>query len=357
MLVVGGGVIGRSVGHHLAQRGVAVDVIDAGDGLSKTSRASLGILTHPNGGDNPYSDLYRDGHRGYAQLAEQIRVEAGVDIGWRPLGGLDLNFDDADEEAAAADREFNLARGCPTEWLEAAQVRQLEPGVADSVRSGLFFAGDHRVNPEKLAKGLQATMELNGGRLITGEALEAVLHVDETGVDVKTTTRCRGADFLVLAAGCWTRGIGAGMQADIAVHPVRGQHGRFDNPQGATSHILRHGGLQSVPSSGQVVVGATTEESGFDASTTAGAADRFQGYWSQVFAPAAQILSQRAGLRPKPKGGRPMIGPLPNHPRVFVATGHYKNGILLGPISGQLIAEWIIDGRPSRPMEAFAVRG
>ncbi len=140
------------------------------------------------------------------------------------------------------------------------------------------------------------------------------------------------------------------------MRPVRGQHGRFA-PSQETSHILRYGGLQSVSCSGQVVVGATTEEADFDISTTPAARARFEGYWSQVFTSASSMREQRAGLRPKPKGGRPMIGPLADHSRVFVATGHYKNGILLGPISGQLIAEWIVDGRPSRPMEAFAVRG
>jgi glycine oxidase len=357
VLVIGGGVVGRSIGYHLARRGARVDVIDAGNGLSETSRASLGILTHPNGSDNPFAELYRDGHHGYAHLAEQIRLESGIDIGWRPVGGLDLNFSAADEEAAAEARTFNLSRDCHAEWLEAAQVRQLEPRVTERVRSGLFFRDDHRVDPEKLATGLTATMKLHGGRLFTGERLETVIRADDRGIEVQTSTQRRGADFLVLAAGCWTQGIGVGMQAAIAVRPVRGQHGRFDcSTPHDTAHILRYDGLQSVPGSGQMLVGATTDETGFDASTTTAARLHFEGYWKQVFTQSAQLLQQRAGLRPKPRGGRPMIGPLPGHSRVLVATGHYKNGILLGPISGQLIAEWIVDGRPSRTMERFAVR-
>ena len=358
VLVVGAGIIGRSVGHHLALMGAQVDIIDAGDGPSQTSRASLGILTHFNGGDNPYSDLYRDGHQGYAALAEQIRSEVGVDIDWRPMGGIDLNFDEVDEEEAEAKRQFNRERGCEVEWLEAAQVRGLESHVSDRVRSGLYFPGDHRVDAEKLAHGLRACIESRGGRVSMNEAMETAIQTGEGGIEIETSRQRRRADYLVLAAGCWTGGIGARLDASVAVRPVRGQHGRFSAGTDYTGHVVRHGLLQSIPAeTAQVIVGATTEESGFDATTTASAMEGFRDHWRHVFCTPPQSCELRAGLRPKPKGGRPMIGRLPGWERVFVATGHYKNGILLGPITGRLIAEWIVEGRPSRSMQAFAVRG
>ena len=355
VIVVGGGIVGLSVAYHLVGRGGRVDLIDAGDGPSATSRAALGVLTHSNGGDSPYARLYRDGHRGFEELADRLRHEVGVDIGWRPLGGMDLCFSEVEEEEAEASRRFNLSRGCQVEWLDGSQVRALEPQINDRVRSGLYFPDDHRVDPEGLAAGLRAGIAASGGRVHQREVAHSLLEA-ANGIDLQTSRGRRRADFLVLAAGSWSGELGARFGYDIGVRPVRGQHGRFASA-GAAAHVVRGGGLQSVAVSGAVIVGSTTEETGFDAATTAGAMDVFHGYWRQVFATPPQPQGQRAGLRPKPRGGRPMIGPLPGADRVFAATGHYKIGILLGPLTGRLIAEWIVDGRPSRPMDVFGVRG
>ena len=118
---------------------------------------------------------------------------------------------------------------------------------------------------------------------------------------------------------------------------------------------LRHRGHHLVPAAAQIIVGATAEEVGFEAETTPAAARCFERIFRHTLAMEPKPVEQRAGLRPKPRGGRPLIGPLSAHPRIFAATGHYKNGILLGPITGQLISEWIVEGRPSRDMSYFSV--
>ena len=117
--VVGGGIVGLSVAYHLVGRGGRVDLIDAGDGPSATSRAALGVLTHSNGGDSPYARLYRDGHRGFEELADRLRHEVGVDIGWRPVGGMDLCFSEAEEEEAEDAKRSGRLRS-PLHSLPAA---------------------------------------------------------------------------------------------------------------------------------------------------------------------------------------------------------------------------------------------
>ena len=354
VIVVGAGVVGRAVAYHLTLRGVDVEIIDAGHGLSVTTRASLGVLTHFNGGDSPYSLLYRDGHGSFEQLAARLLEEVGVDIGWRPLGGIDLVFTDADEAGAQEILRFNRRRGCRAEWIDGAALHRVEEHISGKVRGGVYFADDHRVDPEMLGQGLLQAVLQRGGRIAFGER---VLRFEEVGEDCVALCTCAGvraADFVVLAAGSWTGALGGLLDAEIALRPVRGQHGRFRGGE-RLGHILRCDGYHLLPAGEEIVVGATVEEAGFAAESTSEATRVFEDLFRRTLAWRPELLEQRAGLRPKPRGGRPLIGPLAACPRIFVAAGHYKNGILLGPVTGQVIAEWIATGDPGRDMSYFAV--
>ena len=353
VLVVGGGIIGSSVAYYLTRQGVGVHLLEAGAGPSSTTRASLGVLTHFNGGDNPYSAFYRDGLATYEVLSRELQEETGIDIGWRPLGGLNLICTDEDEAEAEELLRFNQERGCPAERVDAAQVRRLEPRLSSRVRGGVYFPGDQQVDPENLCRGMLQAVEQGRGRISYGEALEGFEEVTDDGVVVRTSRGTRAAEFLVLAAGSWTGELGEQLGVRIPVRPVRGQHCRV-GVGGELHHILRHGGYHLVPGAGQILVGSTVEEVGFAPDTTPEAARQFEAVQRQILDLPPEPVEQRAGLRPKPKGGRPLIGPLGAYPRIFAATGHYKNGILMGPITGQVISEWIAGGQPSRDMSYFA---
>ncbi len=352
VLVVGAGVVGSSTTYYLAGRGMGVDLIDAGPHPSLATRASLGVLTHFNGGDNPYSALYRDGHSGFRGLSEQLRAETGVDIGWRAPGGIDLIFTDEDEQEAVDLLRFNCERGCPAERVDAAGLRELEPRISPQARGGIYFPGDHRVDPARLCQGLLGAAAQRGARISHGESLVAIEEATAAGVSVRTSCGPRVVDFMVLAAGAWTRALGELLGVGVPVRPIRGQHARFAGGD-AARHILRHGGRHVVPDGAELIVGSTVEEVDFDAAVTGEAARTFDSVCGGVLDLKPELVEQRAGLRPKPKGGRPLIGPLSDHPRVFVATGHYKNGVLLGPVTGQVVSEWIAEGRPSRDMSPF----
>ncbi|MEW6756218.1 MAG: FAD-dependent oxidoreductase, partial [Candidatus Latescibacterota bacterium] len=358
VLVAGAGVAGRSVAYHLCRLAFDVTLIDPGPDPSATTRASLGVLTHCNGLDSPLSRLYRDGHQGYASLAADLAAETGIDIGWRALGGIDLVLTEADEAEAEEELRFNQERGCPVERLDAAAVRSLEPRVCPACRGGLYFPGDHRVDPERLSAALLQSVVLQGGKVCFGEALQGFAEAGPSGLVARTSAGTIPADFAVLAAGSWTGELAQTLGARVPVRPVRGQHLRF--PGESVAHVVRHGGHHLLPASGQTVVGATVEEVGFELSTTPEAARvlgealaRVQGTAAPPDTPPAAPRSQRAGLRPKPKGGRPLIGPLQDFPRVFVATGHYKSGILMGPVTGQIVAEWMARGEAPRDMGHF----
>lgn len=353
VLIVGAGVVGRSIAYYLCRRGVTAHLIDENEGPSATSRASLGILTHPNGLDNPYSNLYRDGHACHQQLAAELLEETAMDVGWRTPGGIDLILNDTDEEAARELLRFNQERACAAEWVEAEQLRDMEPDIAPQVRGGVYFADDYRVDPALLSEALLQAVQQRGGRVSYGEKVEAVEPTGSNGVEVRTNKGTHTADYAVLAAGAWTGVIGQMLGVGIAVRPVRGQHGRYVGGE-RVNHILRHSGHYIVAAGKDIIVGATVEEVGFTLENTEVAAQHFDEMFCALLGFAPQRVEQRAGLRPKPKGGRPLIGPLQAYPRIFVAAGHYKNGVLLGPVTGQVVSEWIATGQAGRDMSYFA---
>lgn len=350
VLVVGAGVVGASIAYYLSRTGLRVELIEAGGSISATAGASLGILTHFNGGDNPYSKLYQDGHACYETLAAELADATGIDIGWRALGGIDLVFNDTDVAAARALLEYNRGRGCTAEWLDQKALRQIEPHIAQAAEAGVFFPDDHRVDPPCLTKALLTAAAQNGVRIAYNEPLEELVSCG-SGMQVRTAKGIRSVDFVVLAAGSWTRALGQQWDAEIPVRPIRGQHRRFAG-KGRLRHILRYEGHYLTPAWEQIIVGATVEEVGFVLENTA-AVNPFNDFFERLLDFSAEPLGERVGLRPKPKGGRPLIGPLKAYPQVFIATGHYKNGVLLGPITGQIISAWLTQGAAPRDMDYF----
>lgn len=352
--------MGRSVAWHLCRLAFDVLLVDARPEPSATTRASLGVLTHYNGGDSPLSHLYRQAHQGYAALSQELAEQTGIDIGWRAPGGLDLILTDEDDAAAEEELRLNHARGCPVERLGADAVLALEPRVSPRVRGGLWFPGDHRVDPERLCAALRRGIAVQGGEVRFGEALLGLDPPPAGEVVARTTQRVQAFDFAVLAAGAWTAQLAETVGACVPVRPIRGQHLRFAGER--VAHVVRHGGHHAVPAAGATLVGATVEEVGFDLAATPEAAQtlgealrRMEGRdEGEATVPAPLPAEQRAGLRPKPKGGRPLIGPLGAWPRVFVATGHYKSGVLMGPVTGRIVAEWMAHGQPPRDMRYFA---
>ncbi len=350
VLVVGAGIVGRSVAYFLSRRDIEVVLLDSTKTPSPTTRASLGVLTRFNGGTSSYARLFRDGCALHARLAADLAVEMGVDVGWRPLGSIELYLNPSDEwrleELLASSRE----RGCPVDRLDGRALREMEPALATEVWGGLYFPGDNRVDPSKLGAALWASAARRGAVALCGDRVVQIAQRGE-GVEIVTEQGNHCADFAVLAAGAWSGELAGQLGAQVTVRPVRGQHARFAGCP--LQHLVHVDGHYMVPDGDETLVGATVEEVGFDLRTTAAAVVDLSARVEEVLGGVLPFLSHRAGLRPKPKNGRPLIGPLQASPRFFVASGHYKNGVLLGPITGQIIARWIAEGVPGRDMSRF----
>lgn len=352
VLVVGAGAVGLATAYYLSRGGARVRVVEAAASPSLTSGASLGILTHANGGDDPYSRLYRDGHAAYGPLAAELGKETGIDIGFRTMGGIDLAFDETDERQLDELAAHNRERGCKAVRLDAAEIRRRVPDIAAEVRGGLFFANDHRVDPVDLSRALLKALAGRGVEVACGVEVTG-LEEGGPGVAVQTSEGAGTADYVVLAAGAWTGQLAAMLGASVPVRPVRGQHGRFaGGPR--LGPILRWDGKYLVAAGPHIVAGATVEDVGFEPHNTEAGIDEMTDFFTRLLDLPPTLTECRVGLRPKPKGGRPLIGPLAGAGRVFVATGHYKNGILLAAVTGQVLARWILDGDPGRDMARFA---
>jgi glycine oxidase len=360
VVVVGGGVVGLGVAWRAAQAGMAVTVVDPapGRGASWAAAGMLAPVTEVHYGEQALLRLNLAAADRWPAFAAELEEAAGAPIGYRRCGTLTVARD-VDDNAALEDLyRFQLRCGLQVERLRSRDCRRLEPGLAPGVRGGVLAPGDHQVDNRAMADALQAAGERAGVRLLLGRAAE--LLVD--GERVTGVTLAGGASLpagtVVLAAGCWSRDLG-GLAAELLppVRPVKGQLLHLRGP--AADPLCRRNvrGLEVyvVPrADGRVVVGATVEEQGFDARVTAGAVHDLLRAALELLPDVAELeLAETvAGLRPGSPDNAPLLGPA-GVDGLVVATGHYRNGILLAPVTADAVAELLVSGRVPATIAAF----
>jgi len=353
VVVVGGGAIGLAVAWRAAQAGMAVTVVDQapGRGASWAAAGMLAPVTEVHYGERQLLALNLAAAARWPSFAAELEEAAGQPVGYRPGGTLAVARD-ADDNAALEDLyQFQLRCGLEVERLRSRECRQLEPGLAPSIRGGVLAAGDHQVDNRALVQALVVACERAGVRLVEGRVAELAVEGGRvTGVVLAASGERLAAGTVVLAAGCWSGGIG-GLAAEALppVRPVKGQllylRGPADQP--LCSRNVRGLEVYVVPrGDGRVVVGATVEEQGFDTTVTAGAVHDLLRAALELLPEVAELeLAETVvGLRPGSPDNAPMLGPA-GPEGLVVATGHYRNGILLTPVTADAIAELLASGR------------
>ena len=250
------------------------------------------------------------------------------------------------------------AAGSEVERLRSRECRQLEPGLAPSIRGGVLAPGDHQVDNRALVEALLVACQRADVRLVEGRVAELAVEGDHvTGVVLGDGERL-AAGAAVLAAGCWSGGLGGVAAEVVPVRPVKGQllylRGPADQPlcqrnvRGLEVYVVPRG-------DGRVVVGATVEEQGFDTRVTAGAVGDLLRAALELLPDVAELeLAETVvGLRPGSPDNAPMLGPA-GPEGLVVATGHYRNGILLTPVTADAIAELLATGRVPELIAPFA---
>jgi len=353
IVIIGAGVIGLATAWRTAAGGAAVTLVDPApaSGASSVAAGMLTPVSELTYGEEPLLRLGLASRDRYGAFVAELEELTGLETGYRTDGILEVAFDSDDLRHLDDLRRFQEDLGIPAEALTGRECRRLEPMLAPGVRGGLLAPEDGSVDPRRLAPALLAACERLGVRLVRRRAERVVVENDAAagvGLDDGTVIR---ADRVLLAAGPWSGDLGGLPPGTVPpVRPVKGQVIRLRTRapflRRATRGLVRGSSVYLVPrADGEIVLGATQEELGFDTRVTAG------GLW-ELLRDARELLpgitelefaEVRAGLRPGSPDNAPVMGPTAL-PELLVGTGHFRNGILLTPVSADILSAMLLDG-------------
>ncbi|QGN46835.1 glycine oxidase ThiO [Micromonospora sp. WMMD558] len=342
--VVGAGPVGLAIAWRCAARGLRVVVHDPapGSGAAYVAAGMLAPVAEAYFGEHELTALLTASAARWPAFAAELADASGADLGYRADGTLLVGLTADDLAEARRLWAYQQALGLPVAALRPSALREREPALAPRVRGGALAATDHQVDPRRLVPALRTAAERAGVTLVAG----AVRSLSDVAADVT-----------VVAAGC-----GAAALTGLPVRPVKGQVLRLRAPGGAAPgfrHVIRgyadgeH--VYLVPRvDGEVVVGATVEER-TDTTVSAGAVLRLLRAAVDLVPELSEydLVETLAGLRPGTPDNAPILGPLPGRPDVLAATGHHRHGIVLTPITADLITDLIVTGEPGPLLAPF----
>jgi glycine oxidase len=366
--IIGAGVVGLGIAWRLAARGVEVCVFDKGAAGAGATHAAAGMLAacaEAEPGEEALVALGRDSQARWPAFADELKQASGIDVELRREGTLVIALTADDQARLHHHLEFQRKLDLPLQWISAAETRRREPHLAGKLAGAVFSPQDHQVDNRKLALALRGAAQA-AGAVINEHQPVAAISSQGRRVDgvVLADGRRRAADVVVLAAGAWSRAI-AGTIADLApqalppVRPIKGQMLalRMDAAAPLITHVIWGPGIYMVPRlDGRLIIGATVEEKGFDATLTAGGLlTLLEAAWRAV--PAIEELpidEMWVGHRPGSRDDAPILGPAALDGLIY-ATGHHRNGILLAPVTADTIARLVLDGTLDPAIRPFGI--
>ncbi len=346
VVIVGGGVIGLAVARALAVRGMKdVIVIERGGLGAEASSAAAGMLAPQAEADSPdeFFTLCCRSRDMYAHFAEALREETGIDVELDTTGTLYLALHEHDLEEIQRRYSWQAAAGLPVEKLSAEEVRELEPCISSHTLVALKFPLDIQVENRRLVSALATSNSNRGVRLITGTTVETIRTERSRVAGVETSRGYVSCPTIVISSGAWTSFLTGSDQSlpKLTIEPVRGQMISFEGNPAIARHVIYSPRGYIVPRrDGRLLAGSTTEQAGFDKRVTAGGVQSILTHALEI-SPAISdlpLVDSWAGLRPRAPDNLPVLGPYAEIRGLIYATGHYRNGILLAPLTGELIA-------------------
>jgi glycine oxidase len=351
VVVVGGGIAGVATALALVERGAAVNLVEAGRPASAATGASAGMLAPQYESPGP-GPLYRFGIRSrglWPAFARRLSELSGRRLAIRWDGMLVANLSGAEEDEARAAIRWQTGAGQRAELLSPTDAAGLQPGLSPDVRSWLWLPDEGQVDAQQLVDVFDAALRAAEARYIPDTRVEALrVEAGEVSGVVLADGRTLSADRVVLAAGAWTPEIG-GVPRELSVRPVRGQMLRFPSGPALDRLVANHHGRYIVPrDDGSILAGSTMEEAGFDRSITEEGRDAIlatcRGLVPGLEGP--EPSEHWADFRPLTPDSHPILGADPDLEGLFYATGHGRNGILLGPVTGEVVADLVLEGAP-----------
>ena len=356
-VVIGAGLIGLSCAWRAAGRGLSVLVVDRAEKpASAASAVAAGMLapvTEADFGEEGPLRVNLAGLERWPAFAADLEERSGLPTGYRQTGALVVAADRDDAEALRRLYEFQRQLGLAAEWLSPSRARELEPGLSPRIAGGILAPGDASADPRATARALAAVID----EPVLGVEAEAIEHDGRRVTGVRLGGQVVDCDHVVVAGGAWSAALAPGESPPV--RPVKGQilelrvRGGMDAP---LERIVRTPRCYLVPrGDGRVVLGATVEEQGFDTTVTADGVYRLLEAAWEVLPEVGELelVRAQAGLRPGTPDNAPLVGPGELDGLIW-ATGHWRNGVLLAPLTGEAVAG-LLAGEPlTEELEALA---
>jgi glycine oxidase len=362
VVVIGGGIIGLTVAYYLAREHMQVTLIERGAVGREASWAAAGYLSY-QGERNPPGprlDLARRSCLMYDGWMEELREFTAADTGFWRCGLLDVSFTDAETQEMQERLAWQQAAGFHATWLDTAAVRRRHPHLSPHVpvRGALLFPDVAQVRPPRLLKALTEAVIRRGVQVRDYTPVTGITRSAErvTGVTVAHGESV-AAPVVVNCAGSWAMQVSPEM-SQLPVKPIKGTIVLLETPAPPTREIFASSRGSIYPrADNKVLLGATVEDVGYDKRVTIEAVHRLI-HDAVTLMPTlknASLVTAWSGLRPYSPDTLPFIGPVPGLPGAYAATGHFRSGILLAPITGLLIKEMVLDQPPTMPLEPYRV--
>lgn len=358
VIVIGGGIIGCAIAYAVAKAGLRVRLIERGEPGREASHAAAGMLApqsealhEPQG---PFFELCRASLQLYPDFVAEIEAVTGLSVDYRREGAVFLASDFTEGEILAAAYEKQKAAGLTVEDLTAEDVRHLEPALSGAIQMGLFLPEDHQVDNRKLTDALVLAAQRQGVDLVTGWPVLGLVREGDRVVGVRTNRERYAAAVTINCAGAWAATVDPERYPSPPVKPIRGQILVLQARAPLLEHVVHSAHCYIVPRrDGRLLIGSTMEDVGYERRVTAEALLRLLTAARQVLPAIEQctFVEAWAGFRPDTPDHLPILGEA--EPGLLIATGHFRNGILLAPITARLIVELITSGRTSRDLAPF----
>lgn len=342
--IVGGGVIGSAIAYYLARQGKRVILLENGRLASQASQAAAGMLAAQAemDADDPLFELALASREMFPALALELKEYSGIDIGLQRKGLLKVAVNEAQAEELKRTVSLQIAAGNRADWLTGDEVRRQEKGLSGHVLGAASYQGDGQVNSAELSLAFAKSAAVLGAEIREYAEVKRIAAVNGRIEGVETGEGLIACDQAVLAAGVWSGDLLADIGIRLPLFPVKGEvFSVVHSVPLLTSVVFSHGCYLVPKQGGRLVVGATTREDAYDRKVTVDGLLELMNKAKLLLPGIAGCEWEKAwaGLRPQTFDGLPYLGRIDGPEGLYIAAGHFRNGILLSPITGSLIAE------------------